>query len=221
MKNVLVTGGSRGIGKAVCEKFASQGYKVTAPSRQELDLMNNSSIENYIENNKNVVFDVIVNNAGINPVNEVEEIKDEDFDDAVQVNLKAPYKIIKGFVSGMKKQNYGRIINISSIWGVVSKEGRMTYSATKYGINGITNSLAVELGQYNILVNSVCPGYVATELTKQNVPEETAEKIKKLIPLGRFAEPEEIAEVVYFLASENNTYITGQKIVIDGGYVAR
>ena len=221
MRTVLITGGGRGIGKAIAEKFQSEGYKVVAPKREELNLSDNASIDNYIENNCNVVFDVIINNAGINPINLVEEMKDKDFDDTIQVNLKAPYKLVKGFVKGMKAQNYGRIVNISSIWGLVSKEGRLSYSATKSGINGITSTLAVELGENNILVNSVCPGYVATELTKQNVPEADAEKIKKLIPLGRFAEPEEIAEVVFFLASDKNTYITGQKIAIDGGYVAK
>ncbi len=153
-------------------EFIREGYEVIIPSRKELNLLDNQSIENYIEKHKNLVIDVIINNAGINPLAFIEDITDKDFDETIQINLKAPYKIIQGFVPKMKEQKYGKIINISSIWGVVSKEKRTIYSATKNGIHGITNSLAVELGKDNILVNSVCPGYTNTELTKQNVSEE-------------------------------------------------
>lgn len=218
---VLITGGSRGIGKAVCEKFLSEGYEVCSPSREELDLSNNLSIEKFINNNKNVKFDSIINNAGINPLDFIEDISDKDFDMAMQINVKAPLKIIQGFIQGMKESNYGRIVNISSIWGIISKEKRTTYSISKYGINGLTNSLAVECGIHNILVNSICPGFVNTELTKKNVPEKEANAIKQLIPLNRFAEPTEIAETVYFFGSQKNTYITGQKIIIDGGYTSK
>lgn len=220
-RKVLITGGSRGIGKAIADKFFLEGYEVIIPSRKELNLLDNQSIENYIEKNKNLTIDVIINNAGINPLGFIEDITDKDFDETIQINLKAPYKIIQGFVSKMKEQKYGKIINISSIWGVVSKEKRTIYSATKNGIHGITNSLAVELGKDNILVNSVCPGYTNTELTKQNVSEEESKNMFNQIPLGRFAEPTEIAELVYFLSSEKNSYITGQKMIIDGGFVVK
>ena len=121
----------------------------------------------------------------------------------------------------MKMNRFGRIINIGSIWAVVSKEGRCVYSATKNGIHGVTNTLAVELAPYNILVNTVCPGFTLTELTKKNNTEEQIKNIVKDIPLGRMAEPEEIAEVVYFLGTEKNTYLTGQKITVDGGFAER
>lgn len=220
-KKVLLTGGSRGIGKAISEVLIKNNYEVIMPSRSELNLLDNNSINEFIEKNKNFKFDIIINNAGINPLGKINEIRDEDFDMTVQINLKAPLKIIKGFVENMKSKKAGKIINISSIWGIVSKEGRTTYSITKNGINGLTKTLAVELGEYGILVNSVAPGYVNTELTKQNVSENDAIKIKENIPLKRFAEPEEIAKFIMFLISDENTYITGQVIAIDGGYTVK
>jgi len=120
----------------------------------------------------------------------------------------------------MIEKRYGRIVNISSIWGITSKEKRTIYSATKFGINGVTKALAKELGKYNILVNSICPGYVNTEMTKKNVTEMDKKEILKNIPLDRFAEPDEIGCLIKFLISDENTYITGQCIVIDGGLTA-
>lgn len=221
MQSVLMTGASRGIGKAIFEKFTSEGYCVVAPTREQLDLSEPSSIDDFVGKNKDMSIDIIVNCAGINPVAYIEDIEDIDFDKTMQVNIKAPLKLIQGFVGGMKSRGYGRIVNISSIWGVVSKEKRTTYSVSKNGIHGITNALAVELGEYNILINSVCPGFTNTELTLQNVSPIEAAKLCEQIPLGRFAEPSEIAELVLFLCSSKNTYITGQKIVIDGGFVAK
>lgn len=214
----LITGASRGIGKVTAQKFINEGYEVYAPTRSELDLADDISIEKYIEKYKDVKFDVIVNNAGINDINLIENITDNEIQNMFQVNLLGPIKLLRGFVNGMKQKNYGRIVNIGSIWAVVSKEGRSIYSATKNGIHGITNSLAIELAPYNILVNTVCPGFTLTELTKKNNSEREIATISKQIPMGRMAEPKEIAEVVYFLGSDFNTYITGQKIVVDGGY---
>ena len=214
----LITGASRGIGKVTAQKFINEDYEVYAPTRSELDLADDISIEKYIEKYKDVKFDVIVNNAGINDINLIENITDNEIENMFQVNLLGPIKLLRGFVNGMKQKNYGRIINIGSIWAVVSKEGRSIYSATKNGIHGITNSLAIELAPYNILVYTVCPGFTLTELTKKNNSEQEIASISKQIPMGRMAEPKEIAEVVYFLGSDFNTYITGQKIVVDGGY---
>lgn len=221
MRTVLITGASRGIGKAIFERFAEEGYRILAPTRAEMDLGDPASVDAYIRHNLDTGVDAIVNCAGINPLAAIGNILDSDFDRTMQINVKAPMKLIQGFADGMKERRYGRIVNISSIWGIVSKEKRTTYSISKNGIHGLTNALAVELGEYGILVNSVCPGYTNTELTKQNVPESEAAEICKTIPLRRFAEPSEIAELVYFLGSDRNSYITGQKIAIDGGFVAR
>lgn len=220
MRKAFVTGGSRGIGKAICEEFIAAGYEVCAPSRHELDLSSLASVQAYLEVNKNAEYDVIVNNAGINDINLIENISDEEIQRAVNIHQISPLQILRAYVPSMKKKRYGRIVNIGSIWAAVSKSGRTVYSMTKNGIQGITNTLAVELAEHNILVNTVCPGFTMTELTqKNNTPEQIAE-ISKQIPMQRMAEPREIAAVVYFLASEKNTYMTGQKIVVDGGYVS-
>lgn len=222
MRRVLVTGGSRGIGKAIAEKFEKEGYEVITPSRQELDLANPDSVEKYVMLQKEQApFDVIINNAGCNDIHLVEDITDEELSEMMNVNLIAPIRLIRGLVVPMKERRYGRIINIASIWAVVSKAGRCVYSAAKNGIHGVTNTLAVELAQYNILVNTVCPGFTLTELTRKNNTEEEIAQISADIPMGRMAQPEEIAQVVYFLASDENTYLTGQKIVVDGGFAEK
>ena len=221
MRKVLITGASRGIGAATAEIFRTHGYEVSAPSHQELDLADEESIERFIRLHQDVTYDIIINNAGINDINEIENITDREIEDMIAINLIAPIKLIRGFVGNMKRAQYGRIVNIGSIWGVVSKEGRCVYSATKNGIHGVTNTLAVELAKYNILVNTVCPGFTLTELTKKNNTEEEIKRISDEIPVGRMADPKEIAQVIYFLCSEENTYLTGQKITVDGGYAER
>ena len=220
MKTLFITGGSRGIGAAIAKNFQKKGYKVIMPARDEMNLLSSQSIANYFKKN-NLVVDCLVNNAGINPLAEIQKIKDSDLIDAVNVNLIAPLLITRALIEGMKKKGGGRIVNIGSIWGIVSKEKRSVYAMTKHGIHGLTNTLAVELGKYNILINTVCPGYTNTELTKKNVTAKEARKIFRDIPLGRFAEPTEIAAAVYFLGSAENSYITGQNIVVDGGFTVK
>lgn len=221
MRKVLITGGSRGIGKAIADKFAANGYMVIAPSRSELDLSNELSVRYYVEKNMDTYFDVIVNNAGCNDINSIMEIKDEEIDKMMNTNLISPIKLLRGFVGKMKENRYGRIVNIGSIWSIVSKSGRTVYSATKHGIHGVTKTLAVELAADNILVNTICPGYTLTELTRNNNTEEEIKSISREIPIGRLAKPEEIAEVVFFMAHESNSYLTGQEIVVDGGFTSK
>lgn len=217
MKTVLITGGSRGIGKAIIKVFEENNYEVIAPSRDELDLFNIQSVHDFFKNsNKN--FDVVINNAGVNEINSIEDITYEEIDKTLTVNLVAPILLLKFNIEKMKQSRYGRIVNVGSIWAEVSKEGRGIYSASKNGLHGITNTLALELAPFNILVNTVCPGYTLTELTAKNNSAEEIKKITEKIPLKRMAQPSEIAEAIYFLASEKNTYLTGQKIIVDGGY---
>ena len=218
--NALVTGASRGIGAAITMKMRNVGINVLTPSRKQLDLSSNESIDQFLRTT-DLPIDILVNNAGINLIAPGSEVSDQNIEDTIQVNLVAPIRLIRGIVPHMIQKRYGRIVNISSIWSLVSKPGRITYSASKAGLNGVTRTLAVELASYNILVNSVAPGYTNTELTEINNTKDQIEEIKKLIPLGRLAEPEEIAEVVYFLCSEANTYITGQVIFADGGLLCQ
>lgn len=221
MRRLLITGGSRGIGQAIANKFYENGYDVVAPSHSELDLTNEMSVNQYIEKNKEQYFDVIINNAGRNDINTIEQIKDEEISEMMAINLISPIKLLRGFVGKMKEHHYGRIINIGSIWCVVSKSGRTVYSSTKHAIHGVTSTLSIELAADNILVNTVCPGFTLTEMTRKNNSPDEINAISKDIPIGRMAVPQEIAEVVFFLGHETNTYLTGQKIVVDGGYTSK
>lgn len=213
----LITGASRGIGAAIAARFKDGGIEVLTPSRQEMNLLSNTAIDAYVDSLKKPV-DIVVNNAGINIIEAITVVRDESINETVQTNLLAPLRIIKKVAPIMMQRKYGRIVNISSIWGTITKPKRAVYSLTKSGLNGLTRTLAVELAPYNILVNCVAPGYVNTELTKKNNTAEELEYIKKTIPLNRLAEPTEIAELVAFLSSEVNTYITGQVVVADGGF---
>lgn len=217
-KTALITGGSRGIGSAISTCFKTQGIKVLAPTRKEMDLLSDRSIDAYLDHLKEPV-DILVNNAGINLIAPIAELTDKNIKDTFQINLLAPLRIIRKLAPRMIKRKYGRIINIGSIWGLITKPKRITYTITKSGVAGLTRSLAIELAPYHILVNCVAPGYVNTELTKKNNSLAELSKIKNAIPLRRLCEPCEIAEVVLFLSSEKNSYITGQTIIVDGGYL--
>ena len=217
--NVLLTGASRGIGEAIKKELNCKGYNCITPTREEMDISSIESIDKYFSK-LNLDIHALINNAGINILGSINTIKNDEIFNMLNVNLIAPLKLIQYVSKKMKEKNYGKIVNISSIWGVRSKEFRTLYSMTKFGLNGLTKSLARELGEYNILVNSVAPGYVNTDMTKKNISEEEAKGIKENIPLKRFAEPEEIAKLVVFLISKENSYINGQTIIIDGGFLA-
>ena len=216
----LITGASRGIGASIASRLQAEGIKILLPSRHVLDLSSNQSIDAYLSSLTEPI-DIIVNNAGVNHLGASDEVVDENFEQVIQINLLAPFRLIRGVAKGMKVRNYGRIVNISSIWSLVSRERRVTYSAAKAGLNGLTRALALELAPYHILVNAVAPGYVNTELTKKNNTPDELERIAKEIPLRRLGEPAEIAESVAFLCSPRNSYMTGQVIVLDGGYLCR
>lgn len=220
-KRVLITGGSRGIGKATACIFEEKGYEVVSPERNSLELSNKDSIKRFVSQNKEVKFDCLINCAGINTLGRIEDLNDDELDEMLRINLIAPMFLIQGVVDNMRKSHYGRIVNVGSIWGLVGKTGRVGYAATKHGIHGVTQTLAVELAPYNILINTVCPGYTLTDLTYKNNSKERIIEISQNIPIGRMATPEEQARIIYFLGSEENTYITGQQIAVDGGYSAK
>ncbi len=216
-KTALITGSTGEIGKYLVSSL-KEDVNVVSPTRKELDLSSNSSINNYISS-LDIPIDIIVNCAGIHKAGNCEDLTEYDFQNILQINLIAPFQIISGLVKGMKERKYGRIVNISSIWSIVSKEKRSIYSASKSGLDGLTRTLALELAPFNILVNSIAPGYVDTKMIQLYNSEKELEKIKKIIPLCRFAKPNEIGELAKFMCSEKNSYITGQIIAIDGGYV--
>ncbi len=220
-RTALITGGSRGIGKVIAELLQKNGLEVLTPSRLELDLSSEESIKKFLEKNSHLEIDILVNNAGINIIENISQIVDSSLKDALQINLVAPTMLIQKLSQGMIKRGYGKIVNISSIWSQVSKPGRSVYASTKSAINGLTRSAAVELAAHNILVNAVAPGFVDTDLTRKNNTPDQLKIIESNIPAKRLAQASEIAELVYFLVSEKNTYITGQTIFIDGGFTCQ
>ncbi len=221
MRKALVTGGSRGIGEAIAEVLRAQGVEVVTPWRNELDLSDSSSIDRFTEKYREVGFDILVNNAGINLLSSLDDLSDVDWQQMVQINLTAPMQLMQAFTPGMKARGWGRVVNVSSVFALVTKEKRISYSATKSGLLGATRTAAVELAPYGVLVNAVCPGYVETELTRQNNSPQDLAQIAESIPMQRLAKPFEIASFVAFLCSEQNTYLTGQTIAVDGGFTCK
>lgn len=214
-RTVFITGSSRGIGKAIAMRLFRE-YRILAPMRSELDLTDEASVARYIKKLPNI--DILINNAGVNIPQWIEEMTDKNIWETMKVNLIAPLMLARAVVPGMKKRKWGRIVNISSAFGIVARGKQTLYTATKHGINGFTKALALELAPYNILVNSVCPGFAKTDMV---IARNSKEKVAKLIadiPLGRLVEPSEIAELVAFLVSDKNTYISGENVVIDGGF---
>jgi len=216
LRKALVTGGSRGIGNAICQELERHGFAVVAPAREKLDLAVPASVAAFIEASPRD-FDVLINNAGINEIVALDAIDDAAWARMRTVNLDAPFALIRAFGPAMSARGWGRIVNMSSIYSVVSRAGRSMYSATKGALDGLTRAAAVEFGPGSVLVNSVCPGFIDTELTRKNNPPEVLEGLRAQVPLRRLGTVDEIARFVAFLASDENTYISGQSIVIDGG----
>jgi len=240
-QTALVTGGTKGIGKQIADDLANMGASVimTGSNPEQIarfnadaqrsgqlrrylavDFSNAESTSRFIDTlGRESTIDICINNAGINKLNMIDETLLDDWHDMVAVNLEAPLLITRCVSKIMKANKYGRIVNIASIFGVISKSRRSLYSITKFGLRGLTVSSALDLAPYNILVNTVSPGFVLTDLTKRNLDEQEMNRLADQIPLGRFALPEEISKAVLFLASRDNSYITAQNLIIDGGFI--
>lgn len=239
-KVALITGATRGIGKQIAITLAKSGYDIAINYRTENDDLTNTKEE--IEKNnvkclavkgdvavfedcekfvEEVVkefgkIDVLVNNAGITRDTLLMRMKKEDFESVINTNLVGTFNVTKNVISHMLKARFGRIINISSVVGVSGNAGQTNYAASKAGIIGFTKSLAKEVASRNILVNAVAPGFIETGMTDV-LKDEIKQDIEKNIPLKRIGTPEDVANVVKFLASEDSSYITGQVINVDGG----
>jgi 3-oxoacyl-[acyl-carrier protein] reductase len=212
---VFLTGGSRGIGKSIKNIFENNSYTVISPSKSELDLTDINNVKLYLKNINDV--DIIINNAGVNYLNSIENDTIDNIDKTFSVNYLSPFVICQHFLPKLKEKKYGRIVNIGSLWINYAKGYRGSYSASKNALHSLTKTIVSEYSEYNILCNTLSPGYILTDLTFQNNTKEDLENIKKQIPLKRLGTIDEIAKLVYFLTIDN-TYINGQNIVIDGGY---
>lgn len=217
----LITGGSRGIGAAIAEELRQRGCKVMCPPRAGLDLGDPASVENYLKANSSLKVDILINNAGINALNPIPAIDSVAWQAMLQINLTSALRLIQTFAPGMAVRGWGRILSVSSIFSLVTRERRAAYSMTKAALNALTRSAAVEFGSNGVLVNALAPGYVDTEMTRRNNPPEAMQAILETIPVRRMALPEELAKVAAFLVSEENSYLTGQTVVVDGGFTCQ
>ncbi len=241
-KIAFITGGTRGIGKQIAITLAKDGYDIAVNYRTENDALTNTKKEIETEGGrcltvqgdvsnfedcermiKEIIdkfgkIDVLVNNAGITKDMLLMRMKKEDFQEVIDINLVGTFNVTKNVIQYMMKARSGRIINLSSVVGVVGNAGQTNYSASKAGIIGFTKSLAKELASRNILVNAVAPGFIETDMTGV-LKDEIKEEIAKAIPLRRMGKVEDVANLVKFLASEDSSYITGQVINVDGGMV--
>lgn len=220
-KKLFITGGHGGIGSAICERFSSSGAAVEAPSSKDLNLTDESAIDEYFRLTR-FKPDIVIHSAAVNDLAGIEELDSDSLQKIFAVNLFSFMRILKNVIPDMRANNYGRIIAISSIYGLVSRERRIPYSSTKFALTGFIKSLALETAKNNILVNGVAPGWVLTAMTRKNLSgSEIAELSKNVIPTGRMQEASEIADLCCFLCSSLNQSITGQIIPVDGGFLCR
>lgn len=237
---VLITGGARGIGKAIARRFAKEGYNLVInyvsdktdieKLKEEFkefnievlfiksDVSNFASCEQMVKTTieKFGKIDVLINNAGITKDNLILRMSDEEFDKVININLKGTFNVTKNVIPYMMKRRNGKIVNLSSVVGISGNAGQCNYSASKAGIIGFTKSIAKELASRNILANCVAPGFIDTDMTSI-LGDNVKDNIFLQIPLKRMGTSQEVANTVYFLAGEGNTYITGQVLNVDGG----
>jgi 3-oxoacyl-[acyl-carrier protein] reductase len=229
-KTALVTGGTRGIGHAIAQRLQADGARVwitgVAPREsgfgsmtyRAVDLSNRQATEHFAAEVEQVGFDILINNAGINTNNPFSAIRPDDYDSIQEVNVRAVFRLCQAVLPAMRRKRWGRIVNIASIFSVVSMEHRAAYSVSKFGLDGLTTALAAEVASEGILANCVSPGFIETDLTRKNLGENGIRELVAKVPMRRLGQPSEVAALAAWLAGPENTFISGQNIVIDGGF---
>ncbi len=213
----LVLGGNGDIGGAISDQLQRDGFDVTRAGRKDFSLGSPEQIADYFAKNGNQ-FDVLVHSAGLNHPKLFEELSDKEIRESLEVNLHGFLQIVRLCLPHWKEVKSGRIVVISSLYGFLARRARLPYVTSKHALNGAVKTLAIELASYGILVNSISPGYIKTKMTSANNSPEVIQKLVSGIPLGKLGEPQDIAEVASFLCSPKNKYLTGQDIVVDGGF---
>jgi NAD(P)-dependent dehydrogenase (short-subunit alcohol dehydrogenase family) len=226
----VVTGATRGIGYAIAERLLKDGLEVivtgtkkngkhpAGSSYYQVDFLDEDSTNKFINFLKKQQINILVNNAGINKISEFSSIDIDDFDRILRINLRAPFQICQAVIPYMEKIKWGRIVNLTSVFGNISKEHRAAYSSSKFGLDGMTLALAAEVSEKGILANSVGPGIIDTDMTRDVLGDSGIAKLKGQIPMKRLGQASEIASLVSWLVSNENTYMTGQNLMIDGGF---
>jgi 3-oxoacyl-[acyl-carrier protein] reductase len=228
-RHAVVTGATRGIGRAIAERLASEGAEVTGTGTKpsgalpagcryaQLVLDDPRSVDAFCESLARTAPHILINNAGVSNPQAYEAIEDGEFRRVQEINLMAPMRLCQAVIPGMKRHGWGRIVNLTSIWGPMARSARATYAASKSALDGLTGTLAAEVAPFNILANCVAPGFTETELIKAIYDANRLDALAKTVPMKRLAQPREIAAVVAWLAGPENGYVTGQNIVVDGG----
>ena len=237
-KVALVTGSTRGIGREIATVLSGYGARVAVVGREKdkaeaaalklgggaigfgCDVSDSSAVAQLVADTESAFgsLDILVNNAGVTRDNIVMRLKDDDWDAVLDANLRGAFATIRAASKGMMKRRWGRIINISSVVGIIGNKGQANYAASKAGLIGLTKTVAKELASRNILVNAIAPGFIETEMTDAMTPE-ARKGLIDAIPLGRLGSPADVAQAVAFLSSDYASYITGQVLVVDGGMV--
>ncbi len=226
----VVTGATRGIGYAIADRLKNDGLDVIGTGTgkeakcpegvvyRQVDILDDRSVNEFVDFLKKEKIDILVNNAGINKIGKFSEIDIVDFDNIIKVNLRAPFIFCQAVVPHMIKNKWGRIVNITSIFGNITKEYRASYSSSKFGLDGMTAALSAEVAEFGVLANCVAPGFIDTDLTRKVLGVQGMQELGNKIPAKRVGKVDEIASFVSWLVSEENTYLSGQNLTIDGGF---
>ena len=215
---ILLTGSRGGIGTSIQEILVAEGHAVLAPTSGELDLSNQEVVTNWIKLNSHQEIEAVIFCAGTNTPRDFLEVERAEYSRTLEININSNREILKALLPGMLNRKFGRIVAISSAYATIARDGRSSYSISKAALEALIRSIALENAESNIIANSIVPGFIETPLTLKNNTQLQIDKILERIPMQRFGSPLEVANLVSFLISDKNTYITGQSFRIDGGF---